>query len=78
MNDTNSLNHSERECKYHAVWIPKYRKKAVRGMAQTETPPRFTAMELHDRAAPDASRQTNKLFLESPTNPWSGILSKGT
>ena len=26
-----SLNHSRWECKYHVVWIPKYRKKALCG-----------------------------------------------
>ena len=31
MNDVSSLNHSRWECKYHVVWIPKYRKKALYG-----------------------------------------------
>ena len=31
MNDTSSLNHSRWECKYHLVWIPKYRKKTLYG-----------------------------------------------
>ena len=31
MNDILSLNHSRWECKYHVVWIPKYRKKAIYG-----------------------------------------------
>ena len=29
MNDVRSLNHSRWECKYHVVWIPKYRKKTL-------------------------------------------------
>ncbi|MBA3036910.1 MAG: hypothetical protein FP814_10515 [Desulfobacterium sp.] len=29
MNDTKSLNHTSWECKYHVVWIPKYRRKAT-------------------------------------------------
>jgi putative transposase len=29
VNDTGSLSHSLWECKYHVVWIPKYRKKAI-------------------------------------------------
>ena len=29
MNDTNSLTHTKWECKYHVVWIPKYRKKKL-------------------------------------------------
>ena len=31
MNDTLSLSHSRWECKYHVVWIPKYRKKILYG-----------------------------------------------
>lgn len=29
MSDRQSLNHSAWECKYHIVWIPKYRKKTI-------------------------------------------------
>ena len=29
MNDTRTLNHSKYECKYHLVFIPKYRKKTL-------------------------------------------------
>jgi putative transposase len=29
MDDTNSFAHTKWECKYHAVWIPKYRKKKL-------------------------------------------------
>ena len=29
MEDVQSLNHTKWECKYHVVWIPKYRKKAI-------------------------------------------------
>ena len=31
MNDVSSLNHSRWECKYHVVWIPKYRRKSMYG-----------------------------------------------
>ena len=31
MNDVSSLNHSRWECKYHVVWIPKYRRKSIYG-----------------------------------------------
>ena len=31
MHDTESLCHSVWDCKYHVVWIPKYRRKAVYG-----------------------------------------------
>ena len=29
MNDSESLSHSKWDCKYHIVWIPKYRKRAL-------------------------------------------------
>jgi putative transposase len=29
MDNDESLNHTKWECKYHVVWIPKYRKKAL-------------------------------------------------
>ena len=29
MNDVSSLKHSRWECKYHVVWIPKYRRKTL-------------------------------------------------
>ncbi len=31
MNDVESLSHTKWECKYHVVWIPKYRKKSLYG-----------------------------------------------
>ena len=31
MNHNKQLNHTTWECKYHLVWIPKYRKKAIYG-----------------------------------------------
>ena len=31
MQDENSLSHSVWDCKYHIVWIPKYRKKQIYG-----------------------------------------------
>ena len=31
MNDVESLSHTKWECKYHIVFIPKYRKKALYG-----------------------------------------------
>ena len=31
MNDIQSLNHTTWDCKYHLVWIPKYRKKVFYG-----------------------------------------------
>jgi hypothetical protein len=31
MNDAKNLSHSQWKCKYHVVWIPKYRKKQLYG-----------------------------------------------
>ncbi len=31
MNDDQSLSHTKWECKYHLVWVPKYRKKTLYG-----------------------------------------------
>jgi len=31
MNNSRKLNHTNYDCKYHIVWIPKYRKKAIYG-----------------------------------------------
>jgi putative transposase len=31
MNNYNKLSHTTWECKYHLIWIPKYRKKAIYG-----------------------------------------------
>ena len=31
MNNNRKLNHTTYDCKYHLVWIPKYRKKAIYG-----------------------------------------------
>ena len=31
MEDVKNLNHTKWECKYHVVWIPKYRKKVLYG-----------------------------------------------
>ena len=31
MHDDQSLSHTKWDCKYHVIWIPKYRKKAIFG-----------------------------------------------
>ncbi len=31
MNDLSNLSHAAWDCKYHVVWIPKYRKKVLYG-----------------------------------------------
>ena len=36
MNDYRSLRHTKWECKYHVVFIPKYRKKAIYGHLRKE------------------------------------------
>ena len=37
MNDYQSLNHTKWECKYHVVFIPKYRRKALYGNQWIQT-----------------------------------------
>ena len=39
MNDYRSLAHTRWECKYHIVWIPKYRKKRLFGELRRELGP---------------------------------------
>lgn len=39
MNDTQSLAHTRWECKYHVVWIPKYRRKTLFGTLRREIGP---------------------------------------
>ena len=34
MDNSSSLNHSRWECKYHVVWIPKYRRKTLYGQVR--------------------------------------------
>ena len=36
MNENESLSHTKWECKYHIVFIPKYRKKALYGVLRQE------------------------------------------
>ncbi|MEN8160510.1 MAG: IS200/IS605 family transposase [Myxococcota bacterium] len=36
MTDTKTLNHTEWECKYHVVFIPKYRRKVIYGQVREE------------------------------------------
>jgi putative transposase len=39
MQEYQSLNHTKWDCKYHVVWIPKYRKKALYGSIKTQLVP---------------------------------------
>ena len=41
MTDYQSLNHTKWDCKYHVVFIPKYRKKALFGALRRELGPIF-------------------------------------
>ena len=41
MKDYESLNHTKWDCKYHVVFIPKYRKKALFGALRKELGPIF-------------------------------------
>ena len=39
VNDYKSLNHTTWDCKFHVVWIPKYRKKALYGQIRKQLVP---------------------------------------
>ena len=41
MNSTQSIKHTRWECKYHVVFIPKYRRKAIYGWIRKELGPIF-------------------------------------
>ncbi len=41
MNDFQSLNHTKWDCKFHIVWIPKYRKKTLYGKLRKHLGPVF-------------------------------------
>ncbi len=39
MNNFQSLNHTRWDCKFHVVWIPKYRKRALYGQLRKQLAP---------------------------------------
>ncbi|MBA4391176.1 MAG: IS200/IS605 family transposase [Syntrophus sp. (in: bacteria)] len=41
MNNYQSLNHTKWDCKFHVVWIPKYRKKTLYGQVRKQLVPIF-------------------------------------
>ena len=41
MNEYQSLNHTKWDCKFHVVWIPKYRKKTLYGQIKKQLGPVF-------------------------------------
>ena len=47
MNDPQSLAHTRWECKYHVVWIPKYRKKKLFGELRKELGPVLRELARH-------------------------------
>ena len=47
MNDPQSLVHTKWECKYHVVWIPKYRKKKLFGELRKELGPVLRELARH-------------------------------
>ena len=54
MEEAQSLNHTKWECKYHVIWIPKYRKKAI-----------FTSLRPHfGDALHELGRQKESRILE--------------
>ena len=59
MNDIQCLSHSKWECKYHVVWIPKYRRKVLYGQLRKEL-----GAVLHELA-----RQKESRILEGHLQP---------
>lgn len=47
MNTYSKLNHTTWDCKYHLVWIPKYRKKAIYGNLRANLGEVFRELALH-------------------------------
>ncbi len=47
MNNAQSLAHTRWECKYHVVWIPKYRRKKVFGEIRRELGPVLRELAQH-------------------------------
>jgi len=47
MNNTQSLAHTRWECKYHVVWIPKYRRKKLFGEIRRELGPVLRELATH-------------------------------
>ncbi len=47
MNDYKKLTHTTWECKYHLVWIPKYRKKMLYGNLRIHLGEVFKELALH-------------------------------
>jgi putative transposase len=47
VNDPQSLAHTKWECKYHVVWIPKYRKKKLFGELRKELGPVLRELARH-------------------------------
>jgi putative transposase len=51
METTQSLSHTKWECKYHVVWIPKYRRKILYGQIR-----KYLGELIHDLAAQKESK----------------------
>jgi len=50
MDNDQSLNHTKWECKYHVVWIPKYRRKELYGKLRQEHGPLFKDLALRQES----------------------------
>ena len=54
MTDTKTLNHTEWECKYHVVFIPKYRRKVIYGQIRRELGEVFRRLALQKESEIEA------------------------
>jgi putative transposase len=50
MDNNQSLNHTKWDCKYHVVWIPKYRRKELYGKLRQELGPLFKDLALRQES----------------------------
>lgn len=51
MNNYNKLRHTTWDCKYHLVWIPKYRKKVLYGHIRQKLGDIFRELALHKESS---------------------------
>ena len=63
MDEYQSLNHTQWECKYHVVFIPKYRRKALFGELRGDVP---SVVEIRWRSGS---------FLRGPLIGFNGVVS---
>ena len=69
MKQLQSLSHTVWECKYHIVWIPKYRKKVLYGQMREDVHLRHPAVTLRNM---QRRATTSRLLAEAVIDPDKG------